>query len=234
MTLAEKISFLRRSNGLSQDQLAEKLNVSRQAISRWESGAIPDMENILRLSRYFDCSIDYLFDNDKDLSAPAPEKGKSQEQKEQKKRLSPETLCLILIIISLIASLIIWVVSLFVDVDIRIRDTDTGMWYIGFGAFLQQYRITPLLFLLAATWFLCASIRIYYQLFVRRGIENRKYAVARITSWVLYTLGTSIWCVYLYRPLGFVWWVGAYVASGIYVLVVVLCLILAKRFKEVW
>ena len=81
MTLAEKISFLRRSNGLSQDQLAEKLNVSRQAISRWESGAIPDMENILRLSRYFDCSIDYLFDNDKDLPAPAPEKDKSQEQK---------------------------------------------------------------------------------------------------------------------------------------------------------
>lgn len=234
MTLAEKISFLRRSNGLSQDQLAEKLNVSRQAISRWESGAIPDMENILRLSRYFDCSIDYLFDNDKDLSAPAPEKGKSQEQKEQKKRLSPETLCLILIIISLIASLIIWVVSLFVDVDIRIQDADTGMWYIGFCAFLQQYRITPLLFLLAATWFLCASIRIYYQLFVRRGVENRKYAVARITSWVLYALGTSIWCVYLYRPLGFVWWGWMYVASGIYVLSVVLCLIIAKRFKAVW
>lgn len=46
MTFSEKLQFLRKHNGLSQEQVAEKLNVSRQAVSRWELGAIPDMENV--------------------------------------------------------------------------------------------------------------------------------------------------------------------------------------------
>lgn len=48
MNLSEKIVELRKSNGMSQEALAEKLNVSRQAISRWENGtAMPDATNIL-------------------------------------------------------------------------------------------------------------------------------------------------------------------------------------------
>ena len=47
MTFGEKLQRLRKTNGLSQEQLSEKLNVSRQAISKWELGTIPDMDNIL-------------------------------------------------------------------------------------------------------------------------------------------------------------------------------------------
>lgn len=50
MTFSEKLQFLRKHNGLSQEQVAEKLNVSRQAVSRWELGAIPDMENVIKIS----------------------------------------------------------------------------------------------------------------------------------------------------------------------------------------
>ena len=57
MTFSEKLQFLRKHNGLSQEQVAEKLNVSRQAVSRWELGAIPDMENVIKISNYFDCSL---------------------------------------------------------------------------------------------------------------------------------------------------------------------------------
>ena len=46
MKFGEKLQKLRKENGLSQEQLAEKLNVSRQAISKWEMGTIPDMENV--------------------------------------------------------------------------------------------------------------------------------------------------------------------------------------------
>ena len=60
MTFAEKLQRLRKQNGLSQEQLAEKLNVSRQAVSKWEMGTIPDMENMVKLGRNFDCSLDYL------------------------------------------------------------------------------------------------------------------------------------------------------------------------------
>lgn len=61
MKLSDKIVGLRKSNGMSQEDLAEKLDVSRQAISRWESGAaMPDANNILQLSKLFDVTTDYL------------------------------------------------------------------------------------------------------------------------------------------------------------------------------
>lgn len=66
MTFAEKLQRLRKQNGLSQEQLTEKLNVSRQAVSKWEMGTIPDMENMVKLGRYFDCSLDYLMKDEVD------------------------------------------------------------------------------------------------------------------------------------------------------------------------
>ena len=54
MTLSEKILDLRKQQGRSQENLAEKLGVSRQAVSRWEVGsALPDASNIRQLSRLF-------------------------------------------------------------------------------------------------------------------------------------------------------------------------------------
>ena len=54
MTLSEKILDLRKQQGMSQENLAEKLGVSRQAVSRWEVGsALPDASNSRQLSRLF-------------------------------------------------------------------------------------------------------------------------------------------------------------------------------------
>lgn len=65
MTLADKILALRKARGISQDELAEALNVSRQAVSRWETGtAMPDAMNILQLSRLFQVTTDYLLNDD--------------------------------------------------------------------------------------------------------------------------------------------------------------------------
>lgn len=58
---SEKIQNLRKSNQLSQEQLAEKLQVSRQTLSKWElKETIPDAEKIVLISRLFSVSIDYL------------------------------------------------------------------------------------------------------------------------------------------------------------------------------
>ena len=72
MKISEKIVHLRKLNGLSQEELAEKLEVSRQAISRWEMGtAKPDANNILQLSMLFGVTTDYLlhdeYESDNDL-----------------------------------------------------------------------------------------------------------------------------------------------------------------------
>lgn len=61
MILSEKIIKHRKQNGWSQEDLAEKLNVSRQSVSKWENGtSIPDLEKVLKLGSIFGVSTDYL------------------------------------------------------------------------------------------------------------------------------------------------------------------------------
>lgn len=61
MILAEKIAMLRKQNGWSQEELAMKLNISRQSVSKWESTAsIPDLDKIIKLSEIFGVSTDFL------------------------------------------------------------------------------------------------------------------------------------------------------------------------------
>lgn len=61
MILADKITEERKKNGWSQEELAEKLGVSRQAVSKWESaGAVPDLQRIIGMAELFGVSTDYL------------------------------------------------------------------------------------------------------------------------------------------------------------------------------
>lgn len=59
--LAEKLTELRKTSGLSQEQLAEQLGVSRQSVSKWESGqALPEIEKLVAISEVFNVTTDYL------------------------------------------------------------------------------------------------------------------------------------------------------------------------------
>lgn len=61
MTFSEKLRLIRRNKGLTQEALAETLNVSRQAVAKWESGqAYPDIDNLIRISDLFSVTVDYL------------------------------------------------------------------------------------------------------------------------------------------------------------------------------
>ena len=61
MTLGDKLTFLRKQKGLSQLEVSEKLGVSRQAVSRWESGTSkPSVENLQSLCQLYDVAIDNL------------------------------------------------------------------------------------------------------------------------------------------------------------------------------
>lgn len=68
MTLADKLKEARKNAGLTQTELAEKLSVSRQAITKWESGkGIPDIENLRTISKVLEVSIDFLLDDEEKL-----------------------------------------------------------------------------------------------------------------------------------------------------------------------
>ncbi len=63
MTFGEKLATMRKQSGMTQEQLAKKLKVSRQAITKWESdGGVPDIDNVLKISVLFQVSMDELFD----------------------------------------------------------------------------------------------------------------------------------------------------------------------------
>lgn len=64
MKFCDKLSKLRKNNNLSQEQLADRLGVSRQAVSKWESGiSHPDMEKIIEICKILDCTLDELMDD---------------------------------------------------------------------------------------------------------------------------------------------------------------------------
>lgn len=73
MKLSEKILYLRKKQGMTQEQLAEKMEVSRQAVSRWESGTtLPDASNIVQLSKIFAVSVDYLLNEEYESETEIP------------------------------------------------------------------------------------------------------------------------------------------------------------------
>lgn len=100
MNLGEKIYYLRKKHGLSQEQLAEVLGVSRQAVSKWEAGqSVPDIDKILSVCDCFSVSADYLLrdiqnqtENEyappKDEAEPLPASAESCRQEQTARRRS--------------------------------------------------------------------------------------------------------------------------------------------------
>lgn len=77
MNTGDKLAKLRKENNYTQEQLAEILGVSRQSISKWESGIMyPETDKLIRMSELFDCSLDYLLkdsEEEKNKEETAPE-----------------------------------------------------------------------------------------------------------------------------------------------------------------
>ncbi|EPB9413996.1 helix-turn-helix domain-containing protein [Clostridium perfringens] len=91
MKLAEKLQLMRKREGLSQEDLAEKLGISRQAVSKWESGqSVPDLNKLIILSELYNVTIDYLVketyefegSQEKEISNTGKQYGENLENKE--------------------------------------------------------------------------------------------------------------------------------------------------------
>lgn len=110
MSLATKLVSLRKQKGLTQMNLAERLNVSRQAISRWEVGAaVPSTDNLKVLGELYGVQVDYLLNDDAECEPKVPEipeeNASVQADAGKRSKLNPVIVC-VLVIIATIAILI--------------------------------------------------------------------------------------------------------------------------------
>lgn len=132
MALSEKLYTLRKKSGLSQEQLAEQLSVSRQAISKWESGtSVPESDKLIVISNYFKVSLDYLLKED-DEQQVTSENHDSLQTSDRTKWLLGIISC-----IGGIICLIIWGVLSILNPDASNQLSESSMIHIdGNGIFL--------------------------------------------------------------------------------------------------
>lgn len=111
MSLAEKLVYLRKQKGLTQMELAERLNVSRQAISRWEAGAaIPSTDNLKFLGDIYEVPVDYFLNDEiEDISKKNKELDETTSHEQEKKGvfLNRRMVCILLAVILMLLAYII-------------------------------------------------------------------------------------------------------------------------------
>ena len=122
MTLGEKIQALRKSRSWSQEQLAEQIGVTRQALSKWENGtAIPDTNNVIQLAKLFGVTTDYLLLEEGNGKEPAESAEQSNAEliafrEKQMKLLG----CLVIKWTGILGILILMILSSFVQYNYSI------------------------------------------------------------------------------------------------------------------
>ncbi len=163
MTIGEKIQSLRKSQGISQEQLAAQLQISRQAVSRWETGeSIPDTERIVQLSDIFQVTTDYLLKKEQP-AAPVVQQTSNQPNTTQVPSLPHKKLIVGGLFFGIGA--IIAVVALILAF---IWAENTTEWYTNWGKFgtalFRTYLLMP--FLIGAICFVTGCymlIQVYLQ-----------------------------------------------------------------------
>lgn len=133
MTFGEKLLGLRKQNQMSQEELASKLSISRQAISKWElNNSLPETENIILLSQIFAVSIDYLLKDEE--ASPVLTQGPLPKAKNKEKSLQLMGIgCLSFSFVSLF---VLWVLSKFFPAPIITYTPHTSSWKVGFNNFI--------------------------------------------------------------------------------------------------
>ncbi len=126
--LGTKLADLRKRNGYSQEALAEKMGVSRQAVSKWERGeSTPDTDTLIELARLYSVSLDTLVGNEQNEETKAPENDKKEKkQKEKKQPLYP----------GLSKKLLFFPFPLLVVVIYILQGFSLGLWHPGWLIFL--------------------------------------------------------------------------------------------------
>lgn len=140
MTLGEKTQKLRKAKGWTQEDLAARIAVSRQALSRWEQGTvIPDTENVLQLSKAFGTSIDYLLIDDYESNTDIPVVHTPNKRIKSKAR---EIIGICVSCVGLVGFITVWILSIYFPTNYLIYVNDNLVHvYSGIWGFVIEHRL---------------------------------------------------------------------------------------------
>lgn len=181
MKFADKILTLRKQRGMSQEELAGNLNVSRQAISRWEMGtAQPDVSNILQLSKLFHVTTDYLLNDEceQQLDMSKKEDSETVDEKTRRKKIG-----ILILFIGLVGNFVIYLFSRFIEVLIPYITEVDGRRFYEWGKlkghsyyyFVQEYDLE----FLTVLFYLCIVLGIGIFFMEQWIVKNGKNFLSR-------------------------------------------------------
>lgn len=159
MNIADRIQMLRKQKGISQEQLADEIGVSRQLVSKWENEqAIPDTERITILSEYFNTTTDYILkgiepaesEMQKDFHMPA----------DQVRRIILDIILFICMIVSLI--LILWIaaqIKAYQGANVKLPQGQT-IYKSGYQIFMETSQLSSAWITSWAVLILCGGFEI--------------------------------------------------------------------------
>lgn len=226
MLLGEKIYKLRKVNGLSQENLAIKLNVSRQAVSKWETGVIPDINNVVKIANFFDCSLDYLLNDSVDSIEEINHSNKSDfKEKRSKYILSENAIFNLMGSIPSILLLITIILSKFIDFPIGHQDSKTGRYYTGFLGFIDYFRLEGFVYfciILCFTSIILKTIsKIYLESKKKDVLFDKKYILIYTVRSLLFIFGLTLFFYGIFYPWKFVWTIQSILVLSIYFIAIV-------------
>lgn len=144
----EKLRDLRKQHHMSQEELAHQLDVSRQSISKWESGiSMPDLEKVIKLSDMFNVSLDELL---KDRKSDSDFKFYTTDVVEKKAMSKINAIAMVVFTLSLATILTLLIISILEPHEYF--NSDTGITYKGFRGYYYAYidfRVTVIVSILA-------------------------------------------------------------------------------------
>lgn len=165
MSFGEKLQSLRKDKGLSQEQLAAKLGVSRQAVSKWElDSSLPDTVNVIQIAELFGVSLDYLLKED--VQKPGKNNTSIIDEKPapfiKNKGLLAFRLGVFSLVFSIVAYAVMRVWAKLDPAPIFYHDANTGLWKVGFENFILYHSLSGFLDVLAG-FFVVGLLLIFHR-----------------------------------------------------------------------
>lgn len=202
MGVGEKIYKLRKEKGISQEMLGQSLGVSRQAVSKWETGTLPDIENLSKLADFFSCSVDFLLDKEKEIPVEKKTKEKSYIN--------------IFIYGPILILFILFFLSKIISYPISQKDFDTGLFYVGFRGFIAYYNLESLYIIS----FIVLLGGFSYKSFLGfRKIKNeeKKVKIYYLARTILILAGLIGFLILSLRPYGIIFDLITYIIFALYI-----------------